>query len=157
MSAFGLLFFITTQAVSVNQPGSKAFVGIGAFNLVNATRFRQTPGFEWLRLRARRRRRPGHDDKTSRRYARLAFAHEDLSVRWYSSVPAMFKGLEKNLFGPGSHYHWWLMLLQVAMIWSLVAAPYGALALGLARGFSALWIAGAAAHRHATDISPFLR
>ncbi len=145
VSAFGLLFFITTRAVSVNQPGSKAFVGIGAFNLVNAARFHQTPGFEWLRLE------PGDDVglgmmmKQAGGTARLAFAHEDLSVRWYSSVPAMFKGLEKNLFGPGSHYHWWLMLLQVAVIWTLVAAPYGALALGLARGFTALWIAGAAA------------
>jgi hypothetical protein len=76
---------------------------------------------------------------------RLAFAYEDLSVQWYASVAAMFKGLEKNLFGPGSHYRWWLMLLQVGIIWALVVAPYLSLALGLARGVAPLWIAGAAA------------
>jgi glycosyltransferase involved in cell wall biosynthesis len=145
VNTFGLLFFITTRAASVNRAGSKAFVGIGAFNLVNAERFRRTVGFEWLRLE------PGDDVglgmmiKQSGGTTRLAFADEDLSLQWYSSVTAMFKGLEKNLFGPGSHYRWWLMLLQVGMIWALVAAPYFSLALGLVHGLASLWIAGATA------------
>ena len=145
VNTFGLLFFITTRAGSVNRPHSKAFVGIGAFNLVSAWRFHQTVGFEWLRLE------PGDDVglgmimKQAGGTTRLAFAYEDLSVQWYASVAAMFKGLEKNLFGPGSDYRWWLMLLQVGMIWALVVAPYFSLALGLARGLAPLWIAGAAA------------
>jgi cellulose synthase/poly-beta-1,6-N-acetylglucosamine synthase-like glycosyltransferase len=145
VNTFGLLFFITTRAASVNRPGSKAFVGIGAFNLVNAERFHRTPGFEWLRLE------PGDDVglgmmiKQSGGTTRLAFAYEDLSLQWYPSVMAMFKGLEKNLFGPGSRYRWWLMLIQVAVIWALVAAPYVSLAFGLAHGLAPLWIAGAAA------------
>jgi glycosyltransferase involved in cell wall biosynthesis len=145
VNTFGLLFFITTRAASVNRPGSKAFVGIGAFNLVNAQRFHRTPGFEWLRLE------PGDDVglgmmiKQSGGTTRLAFAYEDLSLQWYPSVTAMFKGLEKNLFGPGSRYRWWLMLIQVGVIWALVAAPYVSLALGLAHGLAPLWTAGAAA------------
>jgi Glycosyl transferase family 2 len=145
VSTFGLLFFITTRAASVNRPGSKAFVGIGAFNLVNAERFHRTVGFEWLRLE------PGDDVglgmmmKQAGGTTRLAFAYEDLSVQWYASVAAMFKGLEKNLFGPGSGYRWWLMLLRVGMIWALVVAPYFSLALGLAHGLAPLWIAGTAA------------
>jgi glycosyltransferase involved in cell wall biosynthesis len=145
VNTFGLLFFITTRAASVNRPGSKAFVGIGAFNLVNAERFHRTPGFEWLRLE------PGDDVglgmmiKQSGGTTRLAFAYEDLSLQWYPSVTAMFKGLEKNLFGPGSRYRWWLMLIQVGVIWALVAAPYVSLALGLAHGLAPLWTAGAAA------------
>jgi len=145
VSTFGLLFFITTRAASVNRPDSKAFVGIGAFNLVNAERFHRTLGFEWLRLE------PGDDVglgmmiKQAGGTTHLAFAYEDLFVRWYPSVAAMFKGLEKNLFGPGSDYRWWLMILQVGMIWALVVAPYLSLALGLTRGVAPLWIAGAVA------------
>jgi hypothetical protein len=144
VNAFGLLFFITTRAASVNQPGGNAFVGIGAFNLVNAERFHRTPGFEWLRLE------PGDDVglgmmmKQVGGTARLAFAREDLSVQWYPSVAAMFKGLEKNLFGPGSNYRWCLLLLQVIMIWMLAVAPYVALALGIGRGLLPLWVIGAA-------------
>ena len=98
VNTFGLLFFITTRAGSVNRPHSKAFVGIGAFNLVSAWRFHQTVGFEWLRLE------PGDDVglgmiiKQAGGTTRLALAYEDLSVQWYASVAAMFKGLEKNLF-----------------------------------------------------------
>ncbi len=73
---------------------------------------------------ARRRRGLGHDDKQVGGTMRLAFADKDLSVQWYTSVGAMFKGLAKNLFGPGSDYRWWLMLLQVGMIWALVVAAH---------------------------------
>ena len=145
VSAFGLLFLLATRAVKVNEPGSKAFVGIGAFNLVNARRFRRTPGFEWLRLE------PGDDValglmmKQAGATARIAFAYEDLSVEWYPSVAAMFKGLEKNLFGPGCHYRWSLLLFQAGAIWMLVMAPYFALAFGLTHGLVPLWVAGAAA------------
>ena len=145
VTTFGLLFLLTTRAATVNQPGSKAFLGIGAFNLVNAARFHRTPGFKWLRLE------PGDDVGLGMRMkraggtARLALAYEDLSVQWYPSVPAMFKGLEKNLFGPSAQYRWWLLLLQVGMMWMLALAPYTTLALGLFKGPMALALAAIAA------------
>ena len=143
--AFGLLFLLTTRAADVNRPGSRAFVGIGAFNLVNARMFRRTPGFQWLRLEAGDDVGLGMMVKLAGGASRIAIAYEDLSVRWYESVPAMFKGLEKNLFGPGSHYRWWLMLLQVGILWALVAAPVIAFVFGIVQASAPLWMAGAAA------------
>ena len=143
--AFGLLFLLTTRAASVNRPGSNAFVGIGAFNLVKAETFRRTAGFEWLRLETGDDVGLGMMIKRAGGASRLAVAYDELSVRWYESVPAMFRGLEKNLFGPGSHYRWWLMLLQVAAIWLLVAAPLVAAAGAIMLGSAPLGIAGAAA------------
>ena len=120
---FGLLFFITTRAESVNRPNSKTYIGIGAFNLVSRDIFNKTPGLEWLRLE------PGDDVglgmmiKQAGGITRFALADEDLSLGWYPNIPAMFKGLEKNLFGPGAHYQWWRMMFQVISLWALVAAP----------------------------------
>ena len=120
---FGLLFFITTRVESINRPNSKAYIGIGAFNLVSRDIFNRTSGFEWLRLE------PGDDVglgmmvKQAGGVTRFALADEDLSLGWYPNVPAMFKGLEKNLFGPGAHYQWWRMTFQVVSLWALVAAP----------------------------------
>jgi hypothetical protein len=145
VTTFGLLFLLATRAASVNKPGAKAFVGIGAFNLVSAERFRSTPGFEWLRLE------PGDDVgvgmmiKKAGGSTRLAFAYENLSLQWYPSVAAMFKGLEKNLFGPGSHYRGWLLLLQVAMLEMFAVAPYVALAIGITQGSILLPLAAGAA------------
>ncbi|MBM4263053.1 MAG: glycosyltransferase [Deltaproteobacteria bacterium] len=132
--AFGLLFVLATHASRVNRSSRRAFVGIGAFNLVKAEAFHRTAGFEWLRLE------PGDDVglglmiKQAGAVTRLAFALDELRVNWYESLPAMFKGLEKNLFGPGSGYRGWLVALQVLAIWTLLLVPPMALAAGMILG-----------------------
>jgi hypothetical protein len=145
VTAFGFLFLITTRAASINEPGSKAFVGVGAFNLVNAGRFHRTPGFEWLRLEPADDVGLGMMLKRAGGTAHLALAYEHLSLEWYPSVPAMFKGLEKNLFGPGARYCWWRLLVQVAVIWIVALAPYVALSLALWWGPLPLGLVGLAA------------
>lgn len=145
VQAFGLLFLIATRAAGINRAESKAFVGVGAFNLVKAESLRRTPGFEWLRLE------PGDDVglgmmiRQAGGVSRLALAHQDLTVEWYPSVIAMFRGLEKNLFGPGSNYRWGVMLFQVAGLWALAAAPWTALVFGAWSGSTSSLAGGAAA------------
>jgi glycosyltransferase involved in cell wall biosynthesis len=134
IAAFGVLFLLATRAGEVNQPSSDAFIGIGAFNLVNASMFRRTPGFEWLRLE------PGDDVGLGLMMKRagaktwLALAYENLWVEWYPCLAAMFRGLEKNMFGPAAGYRWWILLLEVAVIWLIAVAPYLALAFAISHG-----------------------
>src|SRR5262249_27977133 len=145
VTAFALFFLITTRAAGINRPGSKAFVGIGAFNLVSAKAFHRTPGFEWLRLE------PGDDValgfmlKQAAGTTRLAFAQEELSVQWYPSVAAMFKGLAKSVLGAASCCRCGRMTFKVVVIWAVVFAPPVAFLLGPSVGSAPLWIAGAAA------------
>ena len=145
MRAFGLLFFLGTGAATVNRAGSRAFVGIGAFNLVKAETLSRTPGLQWLRLE------PGDDVglgmmiKQAGGITRLAFAQNDLSVEWYASVPAMFRGLEKNLFGPGCDYRWWRLVAQIVAIVSFVVAPWLMIGLGVMKGNPGLMVIGCAA------------
>lgn len=143
--SFGLLFLVTTRAAQVHRPDNKYYIGVGAFNLVKRAAFARTPGFEWLRLE------PGDDAalgmmvKQAGGQLRFAFAEEDLSVRWYPSLRAMFKGLEKNLFGPGAHYQWWRVLVQVVAAWALVAAPVIGLYAGVQQGSWWLFVAAGSA------------
>jgi glycosyltransferase involved in cell wall biosynthesis len=145
VQTFGLLFLLAIRAAGVNQLGSKSYVGIGAFNLVKADTFRRTPGFEWLRLE------PGDDVglgmmvKQTGGVSRLALAHKHLTVEWYPAVRAMFRGLEKNLFGPGANYRWWLMLMQVGGLCALAVAPWATLMFGVALDSMLLLLAGATA------------
>ncbi len=139
---FTLLFMIGTRAAGINQPQSKAFVGVGAFNLVRRTALARTPGFSWLRLEPCDDVGLGLMIKRAGGRSFFAIARQQLTVAWYPSLAAMFKGLEKNLFGASASYRWWVTLIQVAGLLALAAAP----ALSVAIGFSqsrplVLWVA----------------
>lgn len=128
---FMLLFLIGTRAAGLNRPGSRGIAGVGAFNLIRRAVFQRTPGFSWLRLEPCDDIGLGLMIKRAGGRCFFAFAQQHLTVAWYPSVPAMFKGLEKNLFGATADYRWWVTLVQVVWIYTMAAAPIMALFLGL--------------------------
>jgi glycosyltransferase involved in cell wall biosynthesis len=128
---FMLLFLIGTRAAGLNRPGSRGIAGVGAFNLIRRAAFQRTPGFSWLRLEPCDDVGLGMMIKRAGGRSFFAFAQQHLTVAWYPSVPAMFKGLEKNLFGATANYRWWVTLAQVVGIYTMAAAPVMALFLGL--------------------------
>ena len=140
--AFMLLFVIGTGAAGVNRPSSRAFAGVGAFNLVRRKAFQRTPGFPWLRLEPCDDVGLGLMVKRAGGRAFFAFAQEHLTVAWYPSVAAMFKGLEKNLFGSTANYRWWLTAIETLVICTLAAAPTAAVVVGLSKGRGLLFSAG---------------
>ena len=135
---FGLLLFLMARAGSVNSPGSKTPFGIGAFNLVRSDLFARTPGFAWLKLE------PGDDFglgmmvRAAGGRTRLAFAEQDLSIRWYPSVRAMFAGLEKNTFGPGAQYSVWRLAVSALALVLLTIGPPAAAVVGVVTGSAVL-------------------
>lgn len=132
--AFGLLFLSTTRADLVDRPDNRHFIGIGAFNLVRRRAFEITAGFDWLKME------PGDDAalgmmiKQAGGRLRFAIAQEYLSLGWYPNIRAMFRGMEKNLFGAGAHYQWHRVLLQTVLAWLLVSVPTAGLFLGFSAG-----------------------
>jgi glycosyl transferase family 2 len=140
--AFMLLFVIGTGAAGINRPSSRAFAGVGAFNLVRRTAFQRTPGFPWLRLEPCDDVGLGLMVKRAGGRAFFAFAQEHLTVAWYPSVAAMFQGLEKNLFGSTANYRWWLTAIETLGICALAAAPATAALVGLSEGRALLFSAG---------------
>ena len=121
---FALLFLLGTRVATINRPGSTAVVGIGAFNLVKAATLSRTAGLEWLKLEPADDVGLGMMINRAGGITRLALAEQDLSVEWYSSLTAMFRGLEKNLFGAACDYRWWRLVIQVIAIVALVIAPW---------------------------------
>jgi hypothetical protein len=143
--AFMLLFVIGTRAAGINRPDSLAFGGVGAFNLVRRAAFQRTPGFIWLRLEPCDDVGLGLMVKGAGGRSYFAFAQQHLTVAWYPSVTAMFKGLEKNLFGSTANYRWWVAVIGACGLAALAAAPpLGALA-GMSEGRGYLFGAGVAA------------
>lgn len=126
-AAFVTGFVLGTRAGGVSRPGSEAFVGIGAFNLVRRTVFERTPGFEWLRMEVL-------DDvglalMMHRAGARKEFALglDDVRITWYPSLSAMANGLEKNLFGAVARYDYARLTAFLLLIFASFAGLGAAL------------------------------
>jgi len=124
IQSFGLLFLLSTRATSVNKEGSKNIIGVGAFNLVKRDTFRKTPGFSWLKMETVDDMGVGLMMNNAGGQSHFAIADKALRLSWYESVSAMFRGLEKNLFGAGPGYNPFKLVSQVVIIWCLLAAPF---------------------------------
>ena len=142
---FMLLFLIATRAAGINRPNSRSFVGVGAFNLVRRAAFQRTLGFPWLRLEPCDDVGLGLMVKRTGGRCYFAFAQQHLTVAWYPSVAAMFKGLEKNLFGSTANYRWWVTVIGALGLWALAAAVPLAAFVGMTESRGLLFGAGLAA------------
>ena len=95
---FMMWFMLYLRPWSASNPASRAFIGIGAFNLVRATAYRAVGGFARIPLR------PDDDIMLGKLLKRagfrqlLATASGVMSVEWYPSLPAMARGFRKNAF-----------------------------------------------------------
>ena len=129
--AFFMLFCISARFAGINRENSRWAVGIGAFNLVAAEAFNNTRGFEWLRMEPADDMGVGLMMKQSGARSHLINAEGEITVPWYESMHAMFKGLEKNSFGPGANYSYARQCIIVLLLWCLAAVPLTSLLAGL--------------------------
>lgn len=106
----------------MNRDRGRSFGGVGAFNLVRRARYDDTPGWPWLRMEVIDDMALGYMMREVGGRCRIAFAPEDVSVRWYPSVPALIRGLDKGLFGTMG-YRVGAALVMIPMITFLSVAP----------------------------------
>jgi glycosyltransferase involved in cell wall biosynthesis len=123
MMAFGPLFVLATRATLIAKPGSKAFVGAGAFNLVRKAALDGTEGFPWLRMEVVDDVGLGLMLQRSGAKSSFAVTLQGISLTWYPSLSAMFKGLEKNIFGVAAYYSIARMIGIIALMWAYAIAP----------------------------------
>ncbi len=106
---------------AVGRPGSDAFAGAGAFNMVRREDLERTEGFSWLRMEVA-------DDvalgmmmvRQAGVRSMLATAVESLSVLWYSDVPGLIRGLEKSGYTAIAGFR---MERAIGMILVMIATP----------------------------------
>lgn len=132
MRTFFLMFCASARLAEVNSAKNAKPAGIGAFNLVEAKTFRSTPGFEWLRMEPVDDYGLGVMIHRAGGRTRMLKAESAISVPWYETLGDMSGGIEKNSFGPAAGYSWTRLALSMVLLWSLVAAPWIALAAGFA-------------------------
>lgn len=98
VAAFAVFFKAHFRPWRARNPKSKAFIGIGAFNLVRAEAYHAIGGHGQLKMRPDDDIKLGKVLKQSGFRQDLIVAGSMLSVRWYASITELIRGLEKNAF-----------------------------------------------------------
>jgi len=128
MAAFRLMFMSSAKISALEKPDSDAFIGVGAFNLIKKSTFDRSKGFEWLRMEVIDDMGLGLLMKNAGGKTKLAYADKHLNLTGYHSLGGMFKGLEKNAFGPGTGYKYSRCFIIFLFIWLFNIVPIVAFA-----------------------------
>ena len=139
LASFFRVVVLGGRMSSAADEKSKAFAGIGAFNLFRRSALARTPGLEWLKMEIGDDAALGLMLKRHGARQRVLIAREAISLQFYPSYGAMARALEKNgalplgpmIFGLGL-----LVALEGGWLAGL-ATPWWPLALG-AGGLAAL-------------------
>jgi glycosyltransferase involved in cell wall biosynthesis len=97
-STFGIFFSGYLRPWKAKDPRSRAFIGIGAFNLVRAEAYKTAGTHRAIAMR------PDDDVKLGKILKKAGFRQEMvfgmglMSVEWYSSLGELIEGLMKNFF-----------------------------------------------------------
>lgn len=89
-------FVMIIRPWAVPDPDSKAFLGIGAFNLVRREAFEATEGFEWLRLEVGDDGGLGLMMKRSGARCGVVTAMGLVGLHWYRTLGEAARGAEKS-------------------------------------------------------------
>ncbi len=124
VKAFGVMFLATARVEQVEDPDSKAAIGIGAFNLVKRAAFNKTPGFEWLRMEVVDDYGLGIMMKKWQQQISFATAYDDLQVDWYPTLSSMIRGLDKNIMAPGTRYQTAKLIISPVIFAAIIFGPF---------------------------------
>ncbi len=126
-SGLGLLFIFRPWLVRKN--GNRCFVGIGAFNMVKRSVYREIGGHAGIKMHPIDDMMLGKMIKEHGFFQDCLLAYDFVKIPWYDSVSGMVKGLEKNMFAV-LHYRIVLvpvMLLAIIIpsIWPVFGVVFG--------------------------------
>ncbi len=128
---FFMAFALYMRPWKARDPKSRSFMGIGAFNLMRREAYQRAGTIERIRLR------PDDDImlakilKQSGASQHVATGEEMLSVKWYSTLPEMIHGLQKNAFAA---LRYSLLLAVTAIIFTFVINIWPFIALFVTTG-----------------------
>ena len=120
---------------AVGDDRSRAFMGVGAFNLVRRSAFERTEGLEWLRMEVADDAGLGLMMKKSGARCRMCNARNWLGLHWYRTIGDMVRGMEKG-YAPIADCRLWRAGVSIVLMLAVELAPVLALAGG------AGWLAG---------------
>jgi hypothetical protein len=103
ISFFAMSFNLAIQPHRVCNPHSRAYVGVGAFQMVKRTAYEACGMHQRLALEVIDDVKLGKIIKLGGYRSGVAIANGDVSVRWHAGIGNLIRGVEKNFFA-GAEY-----------------------------------------------------
>jgi len=98
LTFFGLAFHLSTDANNVSNPNSRAYVGIGAFQLLRRTTYETIGTHRCLAMEVVDDMKLGKLVKRGGFRSCAGIAQDFVSVRWHAGAGNVIRGVTKNLF-----------------------------------------------------------
>ena len=153
LTFFGLAFHLSTDANNVSNPNSRAYVGIGAFQLLRRTAYEAIGTHRRLAMEVVDDMKLGKLVKQRGFRSCAGIAQDFVSVRWHAGARNVIRGVTKNLFA-ALGYNLAFALISLAGVLLLNVVPFIAVFAGHGwiRLFSAIAVAVALCMHGGVDV-----
>jgi glycosyltransferase involved in cell wall biosynthesis len=129
LTFFGLAFHLATDAHSVANPNSRAYVGIGAFQLLRRSAYEAIGTHRRLAMEVVDDMKLGKLVKQSGFRSCVAVAPDFISVRWHAGARNIIRGVTKNFFAAFG-YNVAFALIGLTGVFLLNVVPFAGLLAG---------------------------
>ncbi len=123
VGVFGMLFFSFIRPWKAQDPKSKYFLGVGAFNLIKRSTYQKIGTFEALKMRPDDDVKLGKLVKLKGGRQLVLLGKNSVQVEWYSTFKEFVHGLEKNVYS-GIDYRFFFMVLSTIAMILIFLVPY---------------------------------
>jgi len=157
---FGLAFHLATDAYRVSDPNSRAYVGVGAFQLLRRSTYEAIGTHRRLAMEVVDDMKLGKLVKQSGFRSCVGIAQEFVAVRWHAGAGNVIRGVTKNFFAAFG-YNLPFAVVALAGMLLLNVVPFFAVVAGHGwiRIFSAIAVVSALCIHGSVDVvnrvSPF--
>jgi cellulose synthase/poly-beta-1,6-N-acetylglucosamine synthase-like glycosyltransferase len=126
MTFFGLAFLMGTRPWSANNPRSRGYTGVGAFQLLRRDAYEKMGTHRRLAMEVIDDMKLGKLAKEAGLHSGMARAGDAVSVHWHVGLGNTIRGTTKNFFA-ASGFKVWLTFLQIFGLLLLCVFPVVAL------------------------------
>jgi len=142
LTFFGMAFHLATDPYRVGNPHSRAYVGVGAFQMVKRGAYEAAGMHRRLAMEVVDDMKLGKIVKQAGFRSCVAMAQDAVVVRWHAGVGNIVRGVTKNFFASAG-YNLAVAIFSAAAVFLANVAPFVALfaAHGWSRIFAAIAVA----------------
>ncbi len=120
---FGLAFHIAHDPYQVSNPHSRAYVGVGAFQLMKRSAYEACGTHRRLAMEVVDDMKLGKLVKQAGLRSSVAVAQEAVVIRWHAGVGNLIRGVTKNFFA-ALGYNLPLVVVAICGMWMMNVAPF---------------------------------